>query len=118
MEEMLVRLNATWLGGVEGVRLESDGRVWSCGFWEDDYDRGPSWSDWGRYIVTEGDTPEKAVAALYAHMFPLPTEEGRRRLPPDGYYRDDDDEWPCTCTEKCPDPCRGHCDCPAHRTLY
>ena len=75
MEEMLAQLNKAWRGGAAGVRLESNNRVWRCGFWEDDYDWGPSWSDYGNHIVTEGDTPEKAVAALYAHMLSLDKDE-------------------------------------------
>lgn len=36
-----------------------------------------------------------------------PTEEGKKRYPHTGGYWE---ELPCTCTNQCPDPCRGSAD--------
>jgi hypothetical protein len=44
-----------------------------------------------------------------------PTEEGKKRFEFTlGYY----DEIPCTCTDNCPDPCKGECGCSACRAAY
>jgi len=47
-----------------------------------------------------------------------PTEEGRRRWPPDGYLRlnqrsDARASLPCTCTAACRPDCQGSCGCEA-----
>ena len=54
-----------------------------------------------------------------------PTEEGKRRHPPDGIYKGDffdeadKDFWEvCTCSENCPDPCKGQCGCKACRANW
>lgn len=46
----------------------------------------------------------------------IPTEEGKKRYPPDGVYRGDffgeneSNFWEiCTCKQKCSDPCKGLC---------
>lgn len=44
-----------------------------------------------------------------------PTEEGKRRYPPDGIYEDD---YPCTCREDCPSACKGQCGCEACHAGY
>jgi len=43
-----------------------------------------------------------------------PTDDGKRRYPPDGLYWIDRD-WcePCTCTRHCAKVCRGECGCSA-----
>ncbi len=43
-----------------------------------------------------------------------PTEEGKLRYAPTGYY----DEIPCTCKPECPDACKGECGCEACATAY
>lgn len=45
---------------------------------------------------------------------PVPTEEGKRRWEPDGYYDGD----PCTCKPECPAACKGQCGCEGCRTAY
>ena len=42
-----------------------------------------------------------------------PSEEGQRRYPPDGIYREAKDAGPvaCQCTPICRNPCRGECGC-------
>lgn len=52
-----------------------------------------------------------------------PTEEGKKRFPPNGFYCgdfSDNPEWwePCTCKRECPDPCKGSCGCKACGTEY
>ena len=50
-----------------------------------------------------------------------PTEEGKKRYSPDGYYRDhptDGERYPCLCTEECMRPCKGECGCPACDASY
>lgn len=50
-------------------------------------------------------------------MSQQPTPEGKRRYPPDGYYRapdgffNDPESGPCTCDEHCANPCRGESSC-------
>jgi len=46
---------------------------------------------------------------------PLPTEEGKKRYPPTGYYQEQsfEDDYPCTCKPECKDPCKGECGCEA-----
>lgn len=50
-----------------------------------------------------------------------PTDEGRRRYPPDGYFLDveglfeGDTKEPCTCMPQCPAGCDGQCGCDACR---
>lgn len=47
------------------------------------------------------------------------TEEGKRRYPPDGVYRDCGEPVAiCTCGASCPDPCRGECGCEACKAAY
>ncbi len=49
----------------------------------------------------------------------MPTDEGRRRMPPDGWYIDDiDKNNPCICKISCPRPCKGDCGCQAHYWSY
>lgn len=43
-----------------------------------------------------------------------PTEEGKKRHPPDGLYED----YACTCTESCRRPCNGQCGCKACGAAY
>jgi hypothetical protein len=51
---------------------------------------------------------EKAKISL-----PAPTEIGKAKYPPDGYYRYDGC-FPCTCSEDCPLlGCKGECGCMA-----
>ncbi len=38
-----------------------------------------------------------------------PTEEGKKRWPPNGVYAGE----PCTCEEDCSEPCKGECGCQA-----
>jgi hypothetical protein len=49
-----------------------------------------------------------------------PTEEGRKRHEPNGYYMEEDfgDYYPCTCDEKCSQSCKGGCGCEACRASY
>jgi hypothetical protein len=52
-----------------------------------------------------------------------PTEEGRRRYPPHGYWDADDQETgeggvPCTCVTGCPYGCAGGCGCSACGMAY
>lgn len=47
-----------------------------------------------------------------------PTEEGRRRYPPDGLYKAMymyvNEHYPCQCTPECKNPCDGRqCNCKA-----
>jgi hypothetical protein len=55
----------------------------------------------------------------------IPTEEGKKRYPPNGIYKGDffDDSessyWEvCTCKSECPDPCKGLCGCKACHANY
>ena len=43
-----------------------------------------------------------------------PTEEGKRRYPPDGKYEGN----PCTCVKTRPVPCIGECGCEACHAAY
>ena len=43
-----------------------------------------------------------------------PTEEGKKRFPPNGLY----ETFPCTCKPECPDPCKDSCKCPACQAEY
>jgi hypothetical protein len=47
----------------------------------------------------------------------LPSEQGKRRYPPDGVYTNGMVRvayWTvCTCAASCPTPCRGDCGCGA-----
>ncbi len=58
-----------------------------------------------------------------------PTEEGKRRYPPDGYYDAQlaDEPQPCVCTPACPKACTGNvhqectgepAGCPACKSMY
>ena len=54
-----------------------------------------------------------------------PTEEGKKRYPPNGVYKGDffaageSNFWEiCTCKQKCPDPCKGLCGCKACHASY
>lgn len=41
-----------------------------------------------------------------------PSEEGKRRYPPDGFHPGFADiRVACTCGPACADPCNGHCGC-------
>ena len=52
-------------------------------------------------------------------MITEPTEEGKLRYPPDGYYEGDCKcHIPCTCTSECRNPCKGECGCEACRAEY
>jgi hypothetical protein len=44
-----------------------------------------------------------------------PTDEGRKRYPPDGIY---DLAYPCTCQPSCPFDCKGQCGCKACHAAY
>jgi hypothetical protein len=48
-----------------------------------------------------------------------PTEEGKRRYPPDGYYTVNvTPGTPCTCTLTCNEYCKGECGCAACREAH
>lgn len=54
-----------------------------------------------------------------------PTEEGKIRYPPYGIYKGDffneadNDFWEvCTCSQHCPNPCKGQCGCNACNTTW
>ena len=48
-----------------------------------------------------------------------PTEEGKRRYPPDGYYTVNvTPGTPCTCTLTCNEYCTGECGCAACREAH
>lgn len=51
---------------------------------------------------------------LETALKPQPTEEGKRRWEPDGYY----DGVPCTCKPECPAARKGQCGCEGCRTAY
>lgn len=51
-------------------------------------------------------------------MTDQPTNEGRRRYEPDGYYTANGDQVPCTCQPSCPFNCKGQCGCEACRQSY
>lgn len=78
-----------------------------------------------------GTTREEAQALVDAFRADFeaadqePTDEGRRRYPPDGRYDADlengDRGLPCTCTDACPMACRGYlggCGCRACGAAY
>jgi hypothetical protein len=44
----------------------------------------------------------------------LPTEEGRKRYEPDGYY----EGIACICDKQCPVDCKGECGCEACQNAY
>jgi hypothetical protein len=44
-----------------------------------------------------------------------PTEIGKKKYPPDGMY---EEAWACTCSESCPNDCKGECDCEACFACY
>lgn len=52
----------------------------------------------------------------------LPSEEGKRRFPPDGVYTGGSSRvelWHvCTCSKACRDPCKGDCGCRACFNKY
>lgn len=43
-----------------------------------------------------------------------PTEEGKKRFPPTGFY----EEYPCTCDALCDPVCKGKCGCDACHIEY
>lgn len=51
-----------------------------------------------------------------------PTDEGKRRYPPDGYYianvEPGECGTPCTCKPSCPWACKGECGCEACHEGY
>jgi len=48
-----------------------------------------------------------------------PTEEGKVKYPPDGYYSANEiPGTPCTCTEECDNNCKGECGCEACNESY
>lgn len=59
--------------------------------------------------------PSKARTGSMTEDDQKPTEEGRKRYPPDGKY---DGEFVCTCNVNCPDNCKGQCGCQACHVSY
>ena len=65
-----------------------------------------------------------SIAKDRQSVMEIPTNEGKRRYPPDGIYKGgfsdkDKNFWEvCTCTKGCPDPCKGQCGCKACRACY
>lgn len=49
---------------------------------------------------------------------PEPSQTGIERFPPDGYHRNDDWLWPCTCKPECSWVCKGDCGCLACDAIY
>ncbi len=47
-----------------------------------------------------------------------PTEEGKRRWDPDGFYTANDNNTPCTCELSCALSCKGECGCEACSEAY
>jgi hypothetical protein len=47
-----------------------------------------------------------------------PTEEGKKRYPPDGIYDDGAGPFVCTCKPECPPACKGKCGCEACHAGY
>jgi hypothetical protein len=47
-----------------------------------------------------------------------PTDEGKKRYPPDGIYKGRFQNEPCTCTPDCEHPCTGVCGCRACGEAY
>ena len=50
----------------------------------------------------------------------LPTDKGKEKYPPNGYYDEDDSgqEYPCTCEPDCKYDCKGECGCYACHWAY
>ncbi len=69
-----------------------------------------------RYITLSGPgiSLDLSDAAEAINKINLPTEEGKRRWPPDGLY----ENAPCTCKPECHEPCKGRCGCQACHVSY
>jgi hypothetical protein len=49
----------------------------------------------------------------------IPTDEGvKRYMETGGYYTENGERIPCTCTSECEKPCKGKCGCRACHDAY
>jgi len=71
-----------------------------------------------RIIETLNVQPDEEVLVTFRKGKKHPTEVGRERYSPDGYYTANGENVPCTCRKICPNNCKGQCGCLACHDAY
>lgn len=85
--------------------------------------RWPEWSDAMAHCTDEvKQLWIKALAEKGVIVEQSPTDSGKKRYEPDGYYTancsKDERGTPCTCEDNCPHDCKGQCGCHACCEAY